>query len=67
MEISLNYCKGVPTVRKESENFCKKFVGTLIRINMRDHDVPSDDHISLPLSGLRALKKIDELLLTLKQ
>ncbi len=31
----------VPTVRRTSENYCKQLNGTLIRINLRDYDVPS--------------------------
>lgn len=51
----------IPTVREEGEYLCEKFDGTLIRINLRDDEIPKDlDAISLPLGGLDALTKIEE-------
>ncbi|MFK7822356.1 MAG: NAD-dependent deacetylase [Planctomycetaceae bacterium] len=46
---------GVPTVRYE----CERRLGTLIRINPRDIEVPADG-ISIPMGGLEALRRIEE-------
>ena len=57
--------KAVPTVRYTSEDSG----GQIIRINLRDGDVPNrkqgEQHISIPMGGLQALKEIDKLMKTL--
>ena len=51
----------VPSVRMESESLARQKKGaTLIRINPREPQVP-EGHISLPLPGLEALNKLDDL------
>ncbi len=52
--------KAVPTVRMLSERVADQFYGTLIRINPRDYDIPSQRHISIPLGGLEGIKKITQ-------
>ncbi|WP_293448287.1 Sir2 family NAD-dependent protein deacetylase [Persephonella sp.] len=52
--------KAVPTVRILSERVADQFYGTLIRINPRDYDVPSQRYISIPLGGLEGIKKITQ-------
>jgi len=55
--------KGVPTVRYQSENLASNYNGTLIRINPTDNDIPLKGfHVSIPLGGMKALIKIDELI-----
>mmetsp|Transcript_24842 Transcript_24842/g.34780 ORF Transcript_24842/g.34780 Transcript_24842/m.34780 type:complete len:298 (+) Transcript_24842:48-941(+) len=58
--------KAVPTVRKTSQNIAKEFNGTLIRINLRDYDMPSSvNGIGIPLGGKEALQKLKEKISTL--
>jgi NAD-dependent SIR2 family protein deacetylase len=55
----------VPTVRYESEHTSSQLNGTLIRINPGDYEVPEsygDKAIPLPLGGLAALQRIDEII-----
>lgn len=52
--------KAVPTVRILSERVADQFYGTLIRINPRDYDLPSQRHISIPLGGLEGIKNITQ-------
>jgi NAD-dependent SIR2 family protein deacetylase len=49
----------VPTVRMTSEQTVGRLGGTLIRINVREPQVPGD-HIGLVLGGREALERIDE-------
>lgn len=49
----------VPTVRMTSEQLAGRPGATLIRINLREPQVPRD-HIGIPLGGLEALAEIDE-------
>lgn len=56
--IEIGAGKAVPTVRLTSEKIASEFDATLIRINPRDYDIPSSKHISIPLSGLEAIRKI---------
>jgi NAD-dependent SIR2 family protein deacetylase len=51
----------VPTVRHFSESVALKFPGKLIRINVREPQVPSG-HLGLAMGALAALRAIDELL-----
>jgi NAD-dependent SIR2 family protein deacetylase len=48
----------VPTVRMTSERSVGHFGGTLIRLNLREPQVPGN-HIGIPLGGLEALTAID--------
>lgn len=52
---------GVPTIRMLSERVARVPNATLIRVNPRDKQV-LDGHISLPLGGLDAIKRIDAIL-----
>ena len=47
----------VPTVRMTSEQLARRPGATLIRINLREPQVPTD-HIGIALGGLEALQKI---------
>jgi len=47
----------VPTVRMESERIAKRLSGTLIRINVRDPDVPAG-HVYIPLGAAEAISEI---------
>lgn len=49
----------VPTVRMTSENLAHRSGATLIRINVREPQVPGD-HIGIALGGLEALLEIEE-------
>jgi hypothetical protein len=49
----------VPTVRMTSEQLARRPGATLIRINVRESQVP-DSHIGLPLGGLEAIREIDQ-------
>ena len=48
----------VPTVRGTCEQLARHLAGTLIRINPRDHQVPSSRHVSIPLGGLEGIRRI---------
>lgn len=52
---------GVPTVRMTSESVAASFNASLIRINVREHQVPRRQ-IGLPIGALEALTKINDLL-----
>ena len=56
--IEIGAGKAVPTVRFFSEDTARKYGATLIRINPRDYDVPSEEDISLNLKGLEGIKAI---------
>jgi NAD-dependent SIR2 family protein deacetylase len=47
----------IPTVRIESESFARTSGGTLIRINLREPQVPTG-HIGIPLPAAEALQRI---------
>ena len=47
----------VPTVRMTSEQLARRPGATLIRIDVREPQVPRD-HIGIPLGGLEALRGI---------
>eukprot|EP00794_Sanderia_malayensis_P003186 gene3186-3657_t len=50
----------VPTIRWLGESIVRESAhGMMIRINPVDTDIPSKHHVSLPIGGLEALKKID--------
>ncbi len=51
--------QAVPTVRITCERVARLCGGTLIRINLREADVPSG-HISLPVGALAGLRRLDE-------
>jgi hypothetical protein len=53
--------KAIPTVRRFCERLAHSVDATLVRINVREADVP-DDHIGLSLGALEALQTIDEYL-----
>jgi NAD-dependent SIR2 family protein deacetylase len=50
----------VPTVRFTCEDIAHRYRGKLIRVNVREADVPSG-HISLAMSALAALRALDEM------
>jgi len=52
----------VPSVRYQSESLVsqKECRGTLIRINPCEPEVP-DGHIDLPMTGLKALRQLQEI------
>jgi len=52
----------VPTVRLESERVARRLGATLVRINVRESDVPQGAHVGLAAGALAALKAIDQLL-----
>ncbi len=54
--------QAIPTVRAACEKFAREHRGLLIRINLREPEVPSG-HVSLPLSALTALRALDKRLL----
>jgi NAD-dependent SIR2 family protein deacetylase len=49
----------VPTVRMTSEQLARRSGATLIRINVREPQVPGD-HIGIALGGLEAISEIDQ-------
>ena len=51
----------VPSVRYESEHTVNQHGGTLIRINVREPQVPAG-HIGLAMGALEALERMDELM-----
>src|SRR4051794_23427034 len=53
--------KAIPTVRHFSEGIARQFGGRLIRINVREPEVPAG-HVGLALGASQALRRIDELL-----
>jgi NAD-dependent SIR2 family protein deacetylase len=59
--IELGAGEAVPTVRYKSESIARYPNSALIRINPRDYYVP-DGNVSLPLSSLDGITKINELL-----
>ena len=57
--VELGAGTAIPTVRYFSEGAVNRFKGKLVRINVRDPEVP-DGHVGLPMGALEALTKIDE-------
>lgn len=55
----------VPTVRRTSEDIAEETGGVLVRINPRDYQVPSGNHIGIPMGGKDALVQIEQELLKL--
>jgi NAD-dependent SIR2 family protein deacetylase len=55
--IELGAGSAVPTVRHTSEHVVDRFGGKLIRINPREHEVPSG-HIGLPFGAAEGLRQI---------
>jgi NAD-dependent SIR2 family protein deacetylase len=51
----------VPTVRLTSERVAAELGATLIRINLREPEIPAGE-IGLPLGALEALERLDELI-----
>lgn len=51
--------QAIPTVRRTCEQVAREYGGTLIRINIREPEVPPG-HLSLPMGALAALRAIDE-------
>jgi len=51
----------IPTVRRFCEEIALQSGGLLVRINVREPEVP-EGHVSLPLGALESLRRIDELL-----
>jgi len=49
----------VPTVRMTSEQLARRPGATLIRINVREPQVPGD-HIGIPMGAVEALREIDD-------
>jgi NAD-dependent SIR2 family protein deacetylase len=58
--------RAIPTVRMVCEDIARKYGGTLIRINIREPEVPPG-HISLPLAALAALEALDARLGTARE
>lgn len=56
--IEIGAGKAVPTIRQRSEFYAQVHRATLIRINLRDSDVPMTRHISLPMGGRAAMEAI---------
>jgi NAD-dependent SIR2 family protein deacetylase len=50
--------QAIPTVRITCENIVRRLGGTLVRINLREPDVPPG-HVSLPVGALEALRALD--------
>jgi NAD-dependent SIR2 family protein deacetylase len=50
----------IPTVRVNCQDIAHRHGGKLIRINIREHEVPPG-HISLPMGALSALVALDEI------
>ncbi len=63
--IELGAGAAVPTVRHLSEEFNRQFKGTLIRINLRDPEVPPGQ-IGIPMSALVVLQAIDRRLVVIE-
>ena len=59
--IEIGAGKAVPTVRMNCEAIAAKMGGKLIRINVRDSEIPRGN-VSLPIGGLEALQRIDAML-----
>jgi hypothetical protein len=59
--VELGAGTGVPTVRLGSERIARSHRATLIRINLREPQVPTDQ-IGVALGALEALQMIDDLL-----
>jgi hypothetical protein len=51
--------EAVPTVRIACERVARLLGGTLIRINLRESEVPPG-HVSLPVGALAALRALDD-------
>ena len=60
--IELGAGTAIPTVRHFSENVCRRVGGRLIRINLRESQVPRKDDIGLPMTGLEGLQAMAEVL-----
>ena len=61
--VELGAGTAIPTVRYFSEDTVDEFKGRLIRINVRESEVP-DGQIGLPMGALEALPRIDAQLLS---
>ncbi|MGE4550796.1 MAG: Sir2 family NAD-dependent protein deacetylase [Opitutales bacterium] len=59
--IEIGAGKAVPTVRMNCEAIAAETGGKLIRINVRDSEIPRGN-VSLPIGGLEALQRIDAIL-----
>ena len=59
--IEIGAGKAVPTVRMNCEAIAAETGGKLIRINIRDSEIPRGN-VSLPIDGLEALQRIDAIL-----
>lgn len=55
--IELGAGNAIPTVRNTSERIARRFNGTLVRINPREHDVPSGQ-IGLPFGAAEGIRRI---------
>ena len=53
--------KAIPTVRTTSERAAARLGGTLVRINVREHETPPG-HVGLALGALAVLTRIEALL-----
>jgi NAD-dependent SIR2 family protein deacetylase len=51
--------KAIPTVRLQAQRIARELGGLLVRINVRDFEVPPG-HVGLPLGALAGLTAIDE-------
>ena len=55
--VELGAGSAIPTVRYTSERVVERFSGTLIRLNPREHEVPSG-HIGLPFGAAEGVERI---------
>jgi NAD-dependent SIR2 family protein deacetylase len=51
----------VPTVRLESERVAARHGAALVRVNVRDPQVPPGDHVGVPMGARDALAALDRL------
>lgn len=58
--VELGAGQAVPTVRNACEQIAAELRGTLIRINLREPEVPRGRHVPIPLGAAAALREIDE-------
>ena len=54
----------IPTVRMESERAAQRYGAMLVRINVREPEVPPGGHVGLPLGAAEALRRVDEAMRT---
>ena len=60
--VELGAGSAIPTVRMFSENMSKKLEGTLVRINLREPEVPRKEDVGLAMGALEGLNAISAIL-----